>query len=252
MLPSWVRRASTATRPCPTTTPAGASLAPSLTWRADEAWSLSVSASATASRYDSLERPDGDRQVDTRWRLVPGVLWAPREAVHLWLELEGELNRSNASEEEYGAAGAGLGLDAEVLGAGRLGAWARAGVREYRDDRQARRDTPVSGGFWGAYRLTPWAEVTLAATVVDYRSTEDASDYEAWTAEGGLRFVYDHRVGGFRSGRRCPDRRPRSAESAKLKMEVSIRQSRRDPGPFSLLRPEVLSGSGAAGRDSNT
>ncbi len=175
------------------------SFAPGLSWAAGRGVSLSLGGSATASRYDSRETVDGDPQRELRAELHPGVLWVPAQGWRLWAEGYGERGWSNEPIEEYRGAGGAAGADVLVGTRVRVGGWARLGVREYLADAdgdgESRRDTPFSAGAWAALRLAPWVELTAEASRVRYRSTEDASDYTAWSVEGGVRFVYDGEVG---------------------------------------------------------
>jgi len=174
-------------------------LSPSLSWSAGSWVSLSLGGTVTGSRYDSRETLEGDPQEAFRGELRPGVLWVPAPGWRLWAEAYGEMNRSNEAAEEYRGGGGAAGFDATLGTAARVGGWARYGVRDYLEhalgDGETRRDTPLSAGAWAAVRLAPWAELTVEANRIGYRSTEDASDYSAWTVEGGVRFVYDGEVG---------------------------------------------------------
>jgi len=171
------------------------SASPGVTWGLPRGVLVSAAAAVTGLRYDSRETLAGNRETQTRWEVLPGLAWAPRDDWRLWIEAVGEINRSNESAEEYAGAGVTGGVDATLLGAGRAGGWVRLGVREYRDDLgsggESRRDTPVGVGGWAVYRLAPWAELTTAAAWTDYRSTDAANDYTVWSVEGGVRFVYD-------------------------------------------------------------
>lgn len=175
-------------------------LAPALAWGAGSGVTLSLSTPLTVTRYDSQETARGDEQRDTRWEVRPGVLWVLCPKARLWAQAFGELNRSNEPTEEYEGFGAELGFDARVLDAARVGVWLRYGARDYRDDGggESRRDTPLGAGLWAACRLAPWAELTAAASRTHHRSTEGADDYDAWSAEAGLRLVYDWEATGER------------------------------------------------------
>lgn len=168
-------------------------LSPTASWKLSKTTSAQLGASIAHKWYDSRQTFAGRDQADTTAEAVPAFRWwGLTPALTFWSDLPLAYNDSNADQDDYWSAGAGVGVDIAPAGPVLFGLWARWARLDYRQ--VDRTDTPVSAGAWCTYRLAPWAELTASGTWLDNRSTVDSSDYTVWLANAGIRFIHDWKI----------------------------------------------------------
>lgn len=168
--------------------------APSLSVPLGEALTFYGGTAVTYSAYDTRRTAAGDEQRDWHWEVHPGLSWSGPGGASLWVEPQVQGLSSNQESDEYTGAGVSVGTDALWWQIFRTGLWGRWQARSYPDGSSTGgtlRESPVSAGGWASLRLTRWAEVTAAGHWLGHDSSESSGDYTVWSAELGLRLVYD-------------------------------------------------------------
>ena len=171
------------------------SLAPSCGYVFSSDLHASLDLSAVFSTYQSRRTIADEQQKDTQWRVTPGVSWAGLDAAALWAQAYYERNASNEDSEDHTAIGAAAGCNAFLSDRLTAGAWLDVGGVTYSepflDASAEQKDTSFSIGIWGEYRIAPWIDALAAADWQSYQSSDSASEYDSWSLEAGVRFVYE-------------------------------------------------------------